>query len=195
MYSTDRESQRDAVNPPRIPWIWSMPRPNEWRTTPQTCDLACSPMMNAQNPQNARVQSSSTSAEAKRGSISAADHSMNTANQKRENPVSIAVAVWRGPNGQLIDNPREESANALGDASLEITQFADPLDRLLGGAWSPTGNFLRRWGWQLPLFPEILPELPPMDDVEVALELDDTLPQCDMPGQLLLDLGLDLLGG
>jgi len=48
------------------------------------------------------------------------------------------------------------------------------------------------WGWQLPLFPGFFPALPPIDDPKVSNDLDDRLPEGDMPGQLLLDLDLDL---
>jgi len=49
---------------------------------------------------------------------------------------------------------------------------------------------LIRWGWQLPLFPGFSPPLPPVDDPPVPSDLDDTLPEGDIPGQLLLDLDL-----
>ncbi len=44
---------------------------------------------------------------------------------------------------------------------------------------------------QMPLFPGMLDQpLPPVADVDVPDDLDDTLPKGDLPGQLLLDIAL-----
>lgn len=115
-----------------------------------------------------------------------------------ETAAPFSIAVWTPAARRQIDQSEAENSPQFRDRVVEFNgrgaRSADRMKRsqTARGNLTPfTDHGDGCWGWQLPLFPGYFPALPPIDDPKVSNDLDDRLPEGDMPGQLLLDLNLD----